>query len=209
MYRPWIPLDHENMTFYRLLPGSVYPLTNHDGRNPAFFSMNTTSLPHQLSLPLNRRAHVLDLPEESAQLVELDSAEAPETIFHELGLLQCLICETADEMPTTFEEGDDVEGEWEPTDFCVVARLSAAGHINGVYILHNTNREQVARGAWGLGIPPSSTGEQFSCARIGGTLRDFGFEVKLAWSEQIHHPVELVGAVKSPREGCNAYNGGW
>ncbi|KAM0259568.1 hypothetical protein ACHAQJ_003294 [Trichoderma viride] len=163
-------------------------------------------IPREPSLPLNRRA--LNLLEESTKSAESDDIKAPGFIFHELGVLQCLECEIADKMPITLEEGDDCEGDWEPTGFCVVARLNNTCHIDGVYVIYNMNprkegflsREQVIHGAWG--IPPSSPGEQFSCARIGSTMRDFGFKVKLAWSEQIHHPVELVWAVRSSMGGA-------
>ncbi|RFU79616.1 hypothetical protein TARUN_2588 [Trichoderma arundinaceum] len=213
-YRPWIPLGYENTTLYRLLPSihnltpqkSKYPSTNHEVLDTAFLGVNTTIQPSEPSLPLNRRA--LNLSEESTKSAESDDIEAPGFVFHELGVLQCLECETASEMPITLEEGDDCEGDWEPTGFCVVARLSITGHIDGVYVIYNMNprkegflsREQVTHGAWG--IPPSSPGEQFSCARIGSTMRDFGFSVKLAWSEQIHHPVELVWAVRSSMGGA-------
>ncbi|KAL6698522.1 hypothetical protein J3F84DRAFT_363110 [Trichoderma pleuroticola] len=206
------------MILYRLLP-SIHnlvpqkdrcPLTNYEVLDPAFLGVNTTIQPLKPSLPLNRRAHILDLPEESTQLVESDDAEAPGFIFHELGTLQCLECETAEEMPTTPEEGDDRKGEWEPTGFSVVARLSNTGYIDGVYVVYNMkprkegflSREQVTHAEWGIPPSLSSPGEQFSCARIGNAMRDFGFKVKLAWNEQIHHPVELVWAVKSPRGGA-------
>ncbi|KAL7930842.1 hypothetical protein V8C35DRAFT_329881 [Trichoderma chlorosporum] len=206
-YRPWIPLGYENTTLYRLLPSihnltpqSKYPLTDYEVLDTAFLGVNTTIQPREPSLPLNRRA--LNLSEESTKSAEPGDV-APGFVFHELGVLQCLECETADEMPTSLEEGDDCEGDWEPTGFCVVARLSSTGHINGVYVIYNMNprmegflsREQVTHGAWG--IPPSSPGEQFSCARIGSTMGNLGFKVKLAWSEQINHPVELVWAVRS------------
>lgn len=213
-YRPWIPLGYEKMTLYRLLPSiynltpqkSEYPSTNHDVLGPEFLGVNTTVQPREPSLPLNRRA--INLSEQSTQSAESDDAEAPGFVFHELGVLQCLECETADEMPTTLEEGDDCEGDWEPTGFSVVARLSDTGHINGVYVIYNMNprqegwgdREQVTHGAWG--IPPSSPGEQFSCARIGSTMRDFGFNIKLAWNDQVYHPVELVRAVRSSMGGA-------
>ncbi|KAL7948358.1 hypothetical protein V8C42DRAFT_314185 [Trichoderma barbatum] len=212
-YRPWIPLGYENTTLYRLLPSihnltpqkRRYPLTNHEVLDPAFLGVNTTVQPREPSLPLNRRA--LNLSEESTQSAESDDADAPGFVFHELGVLQYLECETADEMPTTLEEGDDCEGDWEPTGFCVVARLSDTGRINGVYVIYNMNpreegwgeREQVTHGKWG--IPPSSPGEQFSCACIGNTMKDFGFKVELAWNDQIHHPVELVWAVRSSNGG--------
>lgn len=213
-YRPWIPLGYEKTTLYRLLPSienlvpqiEKYPTTNHEILGPAFLGVNTTVQPREPSLPLNRRA--LNLSEQSTQSAESDDAEAPGFVFHELGQLQCLECETADEMPTTLEEGDDCEGDWEPTGFCVVARLSDTGRINGVYVIYNMNpreegwgkREQVTHGEWG--IPPSSPGEQFSCARIGSAMRDFGFKTKLAWNDQVHHPVELVWAVRSSMGGA-------
>ncbi|EHK17762.1 uncharacterized protein TRIVIDRAFT_66663 [Trichoderma virens Gv29-8] len=208
-YRPWIPLGYENTTIYRLLPSihnlapqkSEYPSTNYEVLDPAFLGVNTTVQPREPSLPLNRRAP--NLSEESTKSAEVDDAEAPGFVFHELGVLQCLECDTSDEMPTTLEEGDDCEGDWEPTGFSVVARLSNTGHIDGVYVIYNMKprlegwgeQEQVTHAAWG--VPPSSPGEQFSCARIGNTMRDFGFKVKLAWNEQIHYPVELVWAVRS------------
>ncbi|KAF3071997.1 hypothetical protein CFAM422_005750 [Trichoderma lentiforme] len=213
-YRPWIPLGYENTTLYRLLPSihnlipqkSKCPLTDREVLDTAFLGVNFTIQPSQPSLPLNRRA--LNLSEESTKSAESDDIEAPGFVFHELGTLQCLECETAEEMPTTLEQGDDVEGDWEPTGFSVVARLSHTGHIDGVYVMYNMNprkegflsREQVTDASWG--IPPSSPGEQFSCARIGNAMRDFGFKVKLAWNEQIHHPVELVWAVKSSMGGA-------
>ncbi|KAL7954421.1 hypothetical protein V8C34DRAFT_317321 [Trichoderma compactum] len=214
VYCPWIPLGYENTTLYRLLPSihnlapqnSNYPTTDHEVLDPAFLGVNFTIQPSQPSLPLNRRA--LNLSEESTKSAESDDIEAPGFVFHELGVLQFLECYTADEMPITLEEGDYREGEWEPTGFCVVARLSITGHIDGVYVMYNMqprfegwgDREQVTHGEWG--IPPSSPGEQFSCARIGNNMRDFGFKVKLAWDEQIHRPVELVWAVKSSMGGA-------
>ncbi|KAL7936453.1 hypothetical protein V8C35DRAFT_295526 [Trichoderma chlorosporum] len=212
-YRPWIPLGYENTTLYRLLP-SVHNLTPQNEKfpsgdyyllDPAFLGVNTSVQPPEPSLPLNRRA--INLSEESTQSAESDDMEAPGFVFHELGVLQSLECETADEMPTTLEQGDDCEGDWEPTGFSVVARLGSFGHINGVYVIYNMNpvvegtqkREQVTHGAWG--IPPSSPNEQFSCARIGSNMRDFGFKFQLAWNDQTRHPVELVWAVRSPMGG--------
>ncbi|KAL7926894.1 hypothetical protein ACQKWADRAFT_326950 [Trichoderma austrokoningii] len=173
--RPWIPLGFDDTTCYRLLP-SLYNLL-------LFLCVNTAAEP----LPLNRRA--LDLSEESTK------PEAPGFIFHELGTLQC---------PTNFKDSDDYDGDWEETGFSVVARLSASGHIDGVYIIYNMNprdaftwkREKVTHSKWG--ILPSSPGEQFSCARIGKAMGDFGFMNKLAWNDQIQHPVELVRVVKAP-----------
>lgn len=213
-FRPWIPLGYENTSFYRLTPSiynlipqkGEYPLTNHELLDPAFLGVNTTVQPREPSVPSNRR--VLNLSEQSTQLAESDDTEAPGFVFHELGELQCWECETTDEMPTTLEEGDDCEGDWEETGFSVVARLSDSGHINGVYVIYNMKprlelsykREQITHDSWG--IPPSSPGEQFSCARIGNKMGDFGFKNKLAWKDQVQHPVELVWAVKSSTGGA-------
>jgi hypothetical protein len=213
-FRPWIPLGYENTTFYRLLPSihnltpqkEEYPKTNHQFLDDAFLGVNTTVQPREPSLPLNRRA--LNLPEQSTKPAEPDDAEAPGFVFHELGELECLEFETFDKMPTTLEEGDKCRGKWESTGFSVVARLSNSGHINGVYVIYNMNpydilddlRVPVTDDEWG--IPPSSPEEQFSCARIGDALRDFGFRKKLEWNEQIQHPVELVWAVRSSMGGA-------
>lgn len=213
-YRPWILLGYENTTFYRLLPSiynlkpqqQEYPKTNYEVLDTAFLGVNTTVQPREPSQPLNRRA--LNLPEQSTQSAESDDADAPGFVFHELGELQCLEYETSAEMPTTLEEGEDCIGDWEPTGFSVVARLSDSGHSNGIYAIYNMNpcdelsgkREQITHSEWG--IPPSSPGVQFSCARIGNALRDFGLKNKLAWNDdQTQHPVELVWVVKSPMGG--------
>ncbi|UKZ96172.1 uncharacterized protein TrAFT101_010972 [Trichoderma asperellum] len=211
--RPWIPLGYENTTLYRLLPSlyslepqkAGYPDTDLEVMEAAFLGVNTTVQPREPSLPLNRRA--LNLSEQSTKSAESDDAEAPGFVFHELGELQCLECETAEEMPTTLEEGDDRDEDWEQTGFSVVARLNVSGHINGVYVIYNMKphdeytrkREQITHSNWG--IPPSSPGEQFSCARIGNNMRDFDFKNKLIWNDQIQHPVELVWVVKSPMGG--------
>ncbi|KAL7816797.1 hypothetical protein V8C44DRAFT_347831 [Trichoderma aethiopicum] len=213
--RPWIPLGRDKTTLYRLLPAihnltpqqsGKFPSTDHEMLDTAFLGVNTTVQPREPSLPLNRRA--LNLSEQSTQSAESDDIEAPGFVFHELGVLESLECEAADEMPTTFEQGVDCEGDWEPTGFCVVARLGHTGHMDGVYLIYNMNplqensleRKQVTHAAWG--IPPSSPGEQFSCARIGNSLRDFGFGHQLVWTEQVRHPVELVWAVRSPMGGA-------
>ncbi|KAL6891148.1 hypothetical protein HDV57DRAFT_513601 [Trichoderma longibrachiatum] len=213
--RPWIPLGHDKTTLYRLLPAihnltpqqsGKFPSTDHEILDTAFLGVNTTVQPREPSLPLNRRA--LNLSEQSTQSAESDDIEAPGFVFHELGVLESLECDAADQMPTTFEQGVDCEGDWEPTGFCVVARLGHTGHMDGVYIIYNMNplqensleRKQVTHAAWG--IPPSSPGEQFSCARIGSSLRDFCFGHQLVWTEQVRHPVELVWAVRSPMGGA-------
>lgn len=212
-FRPWIPLGYEDKTCYRLSPSlcnlvphkEEYPSTDLELMEAAFLGVNTTVQPREPSLPLSRRA--LNLSEQSTQLAELDDAEAPGFVFHELGTLQYLECETAEEMPKTLEEGDDREGDWEETGFSVVARLSNSGHIDGVYSIYNMNprlefsskREKITHSKWG--IPPSSPEQQFSCARIGKNMGGFGFHNEMTWEEQIQHPVELVWVVKSPMGG--------
>lgn len=42
------------------------------------------------------------------------------------------------------------------------------------------------------GIPYNPEGEQFSCAKIGDRLGDFGWDFELQWKDKIEHPVELV-----------------
>ncbi|KAL6867787.1 hypothetical protein J3F83DRAFT_761206 [Trichoderma novae-zelandiae] len=216
-FRPWIPVGYQQTTLYRLVPSldslipqsRRCPSTDRQVLDTAFLGVNTTVQPPEPARPLDRRA--LNLAEQSTQPAESDDAEAPGFVFHQLGALECVECEAADEMPSTLEQGDDSD-DWEPTGFSVVARLSPTGHMAGVYAIYNMNpvnpetlkREPVTRGGWG--IPPSSTGERFSCARIGSTLRDFGFKFELAWDEQVHHPVELVRAVKSPTGGAMRTN---
>ncbi|UKZ69262.1 uncharacterized protein TrAtP1_010274 [Trichoderma atroviride] len=208
-FRPWIPLGYEDTTFYRLLPSihnltpqkQDFPKTNYEVLDTAFLGVNTTVQPREPSQPLNRRA--LNLSEQSTQSAESDDADAPGFVFHELGELQCLECDTFAEMPTTLEEGDNYRGTWEPTGFSVVARLGNFGRMDGIYVIYNMNpcdehsglRRQVTDSEWG--IPPSSPEVQFSCAKIGRALRDFGFQKRLTWNEQIQHPVELVWVVRS------------
>ncbi|KAL7920426.1 hypothetical protein ACQKWADRAFT_298512 [Trichoderma austrokoningii] len=210
-FRPWIPLGYEDTTFYRLLPSihnstpqkQEYPKTSHEVLDGAFLGVNTMVQPREPSLPLNRRAP--NLSEQSTRPAEPEDADAPGFIFHELGELQYKEFDTFAEMPTTMKEGNDCRREWDPTGFSVVARLTDSGHINGVYVVYNMNprdefsgkRQQVTHSDWGM--LPSSLEMQFSCARIGNALRDFGFKKKLEWDEQIHHPVELVRTVKSSR----------
>lgn len=214
--RPWIPLGYDKTTLYRLFPAihnltpqsDKYPLTDHEVLDTAFLGVNTTVQPREPVSAAEIGAPSTYHRSSLSQSAEPDDAEAPGFVFHELGVLESLECETADEMPTTFEQSADWEGDWEPTGFCVVARLGHTGHIDGVYVIYNMNplqensleRKQVTHRAWG--IPPSSPEQQFSCARIGNALRDFGFEYKLAWDEQVHHPVELVWAVRSPMGGA-------
>ncbi|KAM0481817.1 hypothetical protein ACHAPX_003146 [Trichoderma viride] len=213
-YRPWIPLGYEDTTFYRLLPSihnltpqkPEWPKTDHEVLDTAFLGVNTTVQPREPSQPLNRRA--LNLSEQSTQSAESDDADAPGFVFHELGELQCLECETFAEMPRTFEEGNNCRGNWQPTGFSVVARLGDFGRMNGIYVIYNMNpydeltglRRQITDDEWG--IPPSSPEAQFSCAKIGGALEDFGFEKMLAWNEQTQHPVELVWVVRSSTGGA-------
>ncbi len=212
-YRPWIALGRIDDTLYRLLPsiGNLWPQqhelpsTDHELLPTQFLGLNTTVQSHEPALPPNRRA--ANLSERSTRSAESDDIESPGFVFHELGTLQYQEFETVDEMPTTLEEGDDCALDWEPTGFCVVARLGAFGHIDGVYIVYNMfpndeygDRKQVIHGAWG--IPPNPPGEQFSCARIGDTLGDFGFVFELAWLDKIEHPVELVRAVRSSTGGA-------
>ncbi|KAL7899013.1 hypothetical protein HDV63DRAFT_379171 [Trichoderma sp. SZMC 28014] len=213
-YRPWIPLGYEDTTFYRLLPSihnlapqkPEYPKTNYEVLDTAFLGVNTTVQPREPSQPRNRRA--LNLSEQSTQSAESDDADAPGFVFHELGELQSLLCDTFDELPRTLEEGDHpiIGTCWERTGFSVVARLGNSGRMDGIYVIYNMNpwnedigsRRQVKEDNWG--IPPSSPEEQqvqFSCAKIGNALRDFGFGKRLRWTEQIQHPVELVWAVRS------------
>lgn len=215
-YRPWIPIGYEGTTFYRLLPSihnltpqnEKYPKTSHDILDPAFLGVNTTVQPREPSLPLNRRA--LNLSEQSTQSAESDDADAPGFVFHELGELEYMDFETAAEMPTTLKEGDDIINEWEPTGFSVVARLNYFGRINGVYVIYNMRpydrhegtgmRIQITDDEWG--IPFSAPELQFSCARIGNALQDFGFKKKLEWKEQTQHPVELVWTVRASNGGA-------
>ncbi|PTB62963.1 hypothetical protein BBK36DRAFT_1162742 [Trichoderma citrinoviride] len=211
--RPWIPVGYEQTTLYRLVPSldrlvpqsSECPQTSYQVLDTAFLGVNTTVQPREPARPLNRRAP--NLSEQSTQSAESDGADAPGFVFHQLGALECVECETAAEMPSTLEQGDDSD-DWEPTGFAVVARLSPAGRMDGVYAIYNMNpvdldtfkREPVTNATWG--IPPSSPEEQFSCARIGNKLGDFGFKFELAWTEQVHHPVELVRAVRSSTGGA-------
>ncbi|KAL7788378.1 hypothetical protein V8C37DRAFT_418387 [Trichoderma ceciliae] len=214
-YRPWVPVGYKNNTLYRLLPsiGSLspqqyeHPLTNYELLPTTFLGVNTTVQPHEPALPLNRRAANLSEQSTITQSAESDDKEAPGFIFHELGVLQYLECDTIDEMPTTLEEGDNCESDWEQTGFCIVARLSDLGYLHGIYVLYNMNplhedgtRKQVTHGEWGL--LPGLPGEQFSCARIGNMMGGFGFNVKLEWTDKIDHPVELVRVVRSSTGGA-------
>ena len=94
------------------------------------------------------------------------------------------------------------------TGFCVVVRFGSTGQSQGIYIIYDMfpenaegDRVQIESGDhWGRLVLDAPL--QFSSAKIGATLRELqprptGFKA-LTLTEMIHHPVEIVRAVRFP-----------
>jgi hypothetical protein len=98
-------------------------------------------------------------------------------------------------------------GTWLSTGFCVVVRFSSAGQSKGIYLIYDMfpehdywDRVEIeSDNTWGRLMLDAAL--QFSCAKVGATLRELqpgvtGFKA-LTLTELIDHPVELVRAVRS------------
>lgn len=124
-------------------------------------------------------------------------------VFHQLGTLNRF---TGDCRKTRNME-DLGRGSWWPTGFCVGVRFGSSGRSEGIYIFYDMfpeniegDRVEIESGNdWGR-LELEST-LQFSCAKVETTIRALqpdstGFKT-LTMTEVVHHPVELVSAVRS------------
>ncbi|KAK4033290.1 hypothetical protein C8A01DRAFT_19752, partial [Parachaetomium inaequale] len=224
---PWISIGFDGCILYRLVPEAfglqAHPrekATTASGSRPllprCFLGLNSTVQPHEPAVPANRRQ--ANLSEISACSAESDDADAPGFAFFQLGELQYARRQNGRE---GWPENDDVERaeflSWRPTGFNLVARLGpsgarAGGH--GIYAIYDMfprgdddyddyldrlRRRRTTHPFWG--IPPiakdGNEEEQFSCAKLGDRLSDFGKAHRLVWMDKIEHPVELVRVVRA------------
>lgn len=207
-FRTWIVLGRIGECLYRLAPESYrlrpqvleLPPTNRKVLPESFLAVNLTVQPREPSLPTSRRR--ANMSEESTITAESDDVNSPGFVFYQLGYLE-YSCYKVQDMPKSYEEAEG--REWFKTGFNVVAELSRSGTVRSIYLVFDmfpdVDEESCDRSQWtGLGwgrLPSSRGGEQFSIARIGKRLGDFGLDVELELTDLIEHPVELVRVVLS------------
>lgn len=179
---------------------------------PSFLGINTTVQPREPAVPINRRK--ANLSEVSTQSAESDDADSPGFAFFQLGGLEYAWREDEEQGWPADNGREEYEGaglSWDPTGFNLVARLSPSGHADGIYAVYDMFQDDmpasderllITHPAWG--IPPTgyasggnASGDQFSCARIGNRLSDFGKDHQMVWKDKIEHPVELVRVLRS------------
>ena len=159
---------------------------------PCFLGINTTVQPREPAVPANRRK--ANLSEISAHSAESDDADAPGFTFFQLGDLEYARRRDDQHGWPDCDDRDDQRGaglDWTPTNFVLVARLSPSGNANGIYAVYDMfqndmpardERQLITHPAWG--IPPTGwdSGDQFSCARVGDRLSDFGKDHQMVWN---------------------------
>ena len=204
--KAWIPIGKDRTDHYRLVPGA-YCLMPHnvDYNTPRsmlwenVLGVNTNVAPRK---PAHDRSRQPNMPKISTVPNDIDNGEGG-FVFHQLGTLEYF---TGDNSQTTsmYKLG---RGTWRSTGFCVVVRFSSAGQSKGIYLIYDMfpenddgDRVEIESGnTWGRLVPDAAL--QFSCAKVGATLRELqpgvtGFKA-LTLTELIDHPVELVRAVWS------------
>src|SRR5271170_1444142 len=93
-------------------------------------------------------------------------------VFHQLGTLEYFAGDS-NQIINMYELG---RGTWLSTGFCVV-RFSSTGQSKGIYLIYdmfpeNDYRDRVeieSDNIWGRLVPDAAL--QFSCAKVGATLR--------------------------------------
>jgi len=208
--KPWIPIGKDQTKYYRLVPGA-YCLMAHnvDYNMPRemlsenVLGVNTNVAPRK---PARDRSRQQSMPEVSTMSDETDDGKGG-FVFHQLGTLDYF----AGDRSQTTSMSKLGRGAWLSTGFCVVVRFDSAGQSKGIYLIYDMfpendygDRAEIESGdTWGRLVPYAAL--QFSCARVGATLRELqpgptGFKA-LTLTEVISHPVELVRAVRSSNGG--------
>src|SRR5271155_1711756 len=205
--KPWIPLGKDQTKHYRLVPGAYCLIAHNDDYNTPHemlcenvLGVNTNVIPGKSAPDRNRQRNLLALSTASNGTHDSEGG----FVFHQLGTLECF---AGDRSQTTSMDKLG-RGTWMSTGFCVVVRFGSIGQSQGIYIIYDMfpenvegDRVQIESGDhWGRLV--LDTPLQFSSAKIGATLRELqpgctGFKA-LTLTEMIHHPVEIVRAVRSP-----------
>jgi hypothetical protein len=204
--KPWIPIGKDQKEHYRLVPGA-YCLMAHkvDYSTPRemlwenVLGVNTNVAPRK---PNRDRSQQQSMSEISTMSNETDDGKGG-FVFHQLGTLEYF----AGDRRQTTSMSKLGRGAWRSTGFCVATRFDSAGQSKGIYLIYDMfpendygDRVEIESGdSWGRLVPDAAL--QFSCARVGATLRELqpgptGFK-DLTLTELISHPVELVRAVRS------------
>lgn len=205
--KPWIPLGKDQTKHYRLVPGAYCLIAHNDDYNTPHemlcenvLGVNTNVIPGKSAPDRNRQRNLLALSTASNGTHDSEGG----FVFHQLGTLECF---AGDRSQTTSMDKLG-RGTWMSTGFCVVVRFGSTGQSQGIYIIYDMfpenvegDRVQIESGDhWGRLVLDAPL--QFSSAKIGATLRELqpgstGFKA-LTLTEMIHHPVEIVRAVRSP-----------
>ncbi|KAL2130039.1 hypothetical protein VTI74DRAFT_6968 [Chaetomium olivicolor] len=171
-----------------------------------FLGVNTSVQPKQPAGPASRRE--ANLSETSACSAESEDADAPGFVFFQLGDLQYATLPAGQH---GWPDNDTIRRlDWESTGFNLFARLGPTCRVESIWAIYNMFpedemnwwRNPVSHKRWG--IPPTPAGkeeeeeeEQFSVAKVGNRLSDFGEDYHVVWTDKIEHPVELVGVVRT------------
>ena len=206
--KPWIPLGKDQTYYYRLVPGAYCLIAHNDDYNTphemlceTVLGVNTNVIPGKSAPDRDRQRDLLALSTASNGTHDSEGG----FVLHQLGTLECF----AGHRSQTTSMDKLGRATWMSTGFCVVVRFgSSTGQPQGIYIMYDMfpedgggDRVQIEGGDhWGRLVP--DTPRQFSSAKIGTTLRELqpgptGFKA-LTLTEMIHHPVEIVRAVRSP-----------
>ncbi|KAL2132873.1 hypothetical protein VTI74DRAFT_3219 [Chaetomium olivicolor] len=103
------------------------------------------------------------------------------------------------------DDEDDLCLEWKPAGFNLVAKLTEAGSVDGIFVVYNMfpqdedgKRIPVTHENWSIPrTPVGKQGQQVACAKIANRLADCGKEYGVVWTDKIEHPVELVRVVRT------------
>jgi hypothetical protein len=205
--KPWIPIGKDQTRHYRLVPGAYCLIAHNDDYNTPHemlcdnvLGVNTNVIPGKSAPDRDQQRDLLALSTASNGTHNSESG----FVFHQLGTLERF----AGDRNQTTSMAKLGRGTWMSTGFCVVVRFGSTGQSQGIYIIYDMfpenaegDRVQIESGNdWGRLVPDAPP--QFSCAKIGTTLRELqpgstGFKT-LTLTEMIHHPVEIVRAVMSP-----------
>ncbi|KAK4150989.1 hypothetical protein C8A00DRAFT_17552 [Chaetomidium leptoderma] len=207
--RPCIPIGFDGDTIYRLDPEvfGLWAQPRDDDPEPddPFLGINSTVQPREPARPANRRQ--ANLSEMSACSAESDDANVPGFVFSQLGELQYATRRDHQQgWPDDDDDKANKELHWMPSGFNLVARLSSSARTDGIFAIYNMfprddfdwKRHQITHPFWG--IPPTTPidgDEQFSCAKLGQHLSEFGKGHRVVWMDRIEHPVELVRVTRS------------
>jgi hypothetical protein len=171
---------------------------------PSFLGINATVQP-QKPTPANRQ---------KPKLSESDDADPSGFIFFQLGQLEYARLQDGEQGWPSANGGDEADDkvklDWQDSNFCLVARVGPDGKAEGIYavydIFHDVDYEDerylVPPSDFLWGMPPAAAFpgckyEQFSCARVGNRLSDFGKRHHMVWTDKIRDPIELVRVLRS------------